>query len=90
MPMRMTYRNTILSGVAAICLASYAAPTSAQSNTQTAQSGGLTLDEVVVTARRTEENLQRVPISVVALQEDKMADLAVFDTASLQKVVPGY
>jgi len=90
MPMRMTYRNTVLSGVAAICLASYAAPTSAQSNTQTAQSGGLTLDEVVVTARRTEENLQRVPISVVALQEDKMADLAVFDTASLQKVVPGY
>jgi iron complex outermembrane receptor protein len=87
--MRMNYRNTVLSSAAAVCLTAYTAPVFAQSNQQTAQSG-LSLEEVVVTARRTEENIQRVPISVIALSEDKMTDLAVFDTASLQKVLPGY
>jgi iron complex outermembrane receptor protein len=72
-----------------------------QPSTQTAQNSSAparewkrqvadTMGEIIVTARRVEENIQRVPISVIALSENKMNEMSVFDTATLQKVVPGY
>lgn len=47
-----------------------------------------TLEEVVVTAQRREENLQDVPISVVAISDDILSQGGVDGTATLPQMVP--
>jgi iron complex outermembrane receptor protein len=77
-----------LAGVCAAALggstafAQTAAPSSGSSSTQ--------LEEVVVTAERREASLQDVPISVTALNTEKLEAKQVLDVMSLNKVVPGY
>lgn len=48
------------------------------------------IEEIIVSARRVEENAQRVPISVVAVSEDKIDALSLVDVRDLQKIVPGF
>jgi len=45
-------------------------------------------DEIIVTARRTEERLQDVPASVSAFSEERMAQLGATDSTGLQGAVP--
>lgn len=47
------------------------------------------IEEVVVTARRTAENLQEVPVSVIALSQDALTENAIVSSADLGKVAPG-
>ncbi len=51
---------------------------------------GTTVGEVVVTANKRQENIQNVGASVVAASGDKLTQLGITDTASLQKIVPGF
>jgi len=60
------------------------APTSA---TSTAES--LTLEEVVVTARRREESLQDVPVSISVLNSDFIAQAGILDQFDLFDETPG-
>jgi len=60
----------------------------AASAPQTANSGGL-VDEIVVSARRREERLQDVPMSVTSLSAETLAKRGVTDTVHLQQVTPG-
>jgi len=53
-----------------------------------ANNGGL-VDEVVVSARRREERLQDVPMSVTSLSAETLAKRGVTDTLNLQQVTPG-
>lgn len=46
------------------------------------------LEEVVITARRSEESVQTVPISVSAISGDVIADSKIDSGASLQTIVP--
>ena len=61
---------------------------------QTSTAGGQSpdnagpLDEIVVTARRTTELLQKVPVSVVALSEKELESRSVTNLRSLQNFVP--
>jgi outer membrane receptor protein involved in Fe transport len=55
-----------------------------------AASGSVTVGEVVVTANKRQENIQNVGASVVAASGDKLTQLGITDTASLQKIVPGF
>lgn len=55
---------------------------------ETAQEGD-TLQEIVVTAQKREQNLQDVGVSVTALQGDALRLLGVTDTLQLGAVVPG-
>jgi outer membrane receptor protein involved in Fe transport len=52
--------------------------------------GGTTVGEVVVTANKRQENIQNVGASIVAASGDKLTQLGITDTASLQKIVPGF
>ena len=52
------------------------------------QSGGPTLQEIVVTATRREENLQKVPVAVTALTSTQMADQQINEPTDLQRAVP--
>jgi iron complex outermembrane receptor protein len=46
------------------------------------------LDEVIVTARRVEENLQDTPIAITALSAESLEERQIFRTDSLDQVVP--
>jgi iron complex outermembrane recepter protein len=54
-----------------------------------ADSSDLTLGEVVVTARRREENLSDVPISISAIGRDQITERNILDENDLQQAVPG-
>ncbi|WP_404477938.1 TonB-dependent receptor [Novosphingobium sp. BL-52-GroH] len=56
---------------------------------QAPQQEAVSLDDIVVTAQRREENLQTVPISVTALGTVKLEQQQVTDVVSLTRVVPG-
>jgi len=47
------------------------------------------LEEITVTARRVEENIQRVPLAVVAVSEEKLATQNIVNLMDYQKVTPG-
>jgi iron complex outermembrane recepter protein len=46
------------------------------------------LDEVVVTARKVEENLQKIPVSVTALSADALAEHSIRNLSEIQSQVP--
>jgi len=56
---------------------------------QSAPASGQTLDEVVVTARRTAENLQKVPVSVSAVSGEQLQQRGITEITQLQQVAPG-
>ena len=56
--------------------------------TTVAQKAEEGLGEIVVTARRRSEPLQRTPISVIALSEEELESRSVTNTRSLQNFVP--
>jgi iron complex outermembrane receptor protein len=51
--------------------------------------GGAVLQEILVTARRQVENLQRVPIAVTALSGAKLKEQSVTQAYDIQSLVPG-
>lgn len=50
---------------------------------------GAALEEVVVTARRVEENIQDTPVAVTALSGDRLQELYIKNTTDLMKLAPG-
>ena len=48
----------------------------------------LTLDEVTVSAQKTEENVQHVPLSITALSASKVNDYRIQNTRDLSGIVP--
>src|SRR5579862_1135974 len=69
---------------------SLAAPTFGQTPTssQSAVSQGEDLSEIVVTARRVEERLQDVPISITVLSEDAITKRDIYNAGDLGTYVP--
>jgi iron complex outermembrane recepter protein len=55
---------------------------------QSAAKNSITLEEVVVTAQRREENLQNVPIAVTAVSGDALEKAGIADTSGLKALVP--
>jgi outer membrane receptor protein involved in Fe transport len=77
-------------GSAALVLSSQAfAAVPSDQNGQNAESSGTTLDEIVITAERREEKLDKVPISVTAFSQKSMDDLHIESFADLATIVPG-
>src|SRR4051812_18725431 len=80
-------RHALLAG-AALCgfLASEAAL--AQQTAQTPAAGGL--EEIVVTARRREENIQSVPVAVNAFSAEAIREKNIVSVVALQQQTPAY
>ncbi|MFN3462644.1 MAG: TonB-dependent receptor [Terricaulis sp.] len=72
----------------ALLLASVAASPFALASPAFAQDGVTEDEEIVVTARRTEESLQEVPASVSAFSEAQLARIGATDATGLQGAVP--
>lgn len=85
-----------LASASALCALGLAAPALAaeeqaadaqQADEDTAQSGGL--GEIVVTAQKREENVQKVPIAVTALGRDLLESRNISEPGQLNGMVPG-
>lgn len=82
--------RTVLAATTAIHLAMAATAARAQDAAPAERDdGGVALQEVVVTAQRRTENLQKVPISITALSADTLSQKGVVTTDDLTQVVPG-
>src|SRR3974390_90949 len=83
---RLSCKAALLAGAAVTCL--FCQPTVAQTaGQQTAQAGG-GIEEVIVTARKREENLQSVPLAVTAVSSEFLQQHQITDITGLQSVVP--
>lgn len=81
-------KSKFLAGASVLMMAMGASATVAHAQeTPEAESGGL-IDEVLVTARRTEERLQSVPVAVTALSTEDLEERGISDVADLQGAVP--
>jgi iron complex outermembrane receptor protein len=79
-------RRGLLLG-AAVTLALSAAPAHAQD--QTGQRSGLMIEEITVTARKREENLQDVPLSITAFSRAQVERLNLSTLKDVAKFTPG-
>jgi len=83
----------LIASVSAICAFGLTAPAwaaeepAAQDDEPEATSGGL--QQIVVTAQKREENLQKVPISITALGSDFLERRNISDPGQLNGLVPG-
>jgi iron complex outermembrane receptor protein len=59
---------------------------SSQDNSKTPSVG---LEEIVVTATRREQSIEKVPISIAAFGQERMADLGITNIADLAAMTPG-
>ena len=84
----MLKRNAALSGFVAAAITGGLAPAAmAQQSTQSASARAM-LEEVVVTARRTEESLADLPLSVAAITADQMQAQGIYNVQQLHNFVP--
>lgn len=66
--------------------AAVATPAFAQAAAEEAQQGGIA--DIVVTARKSSENLQSVPVAVTALDSEALASKQVFEVTDLARTAP--
>jgi iron complex outermembrane recepter protein len=87
---RFTSGQFISKGVPlAIALAVVLSLNSGASRAADATAGSTELQEVVITAQKREQNLQDVPIAVIALSGQELRDAGVTDLKNLQVLTPG-
>ena len=72
-----------------LAAADTAAPGQPTASHDAAVASQASLDEVVVTARRRSENVERVPVAVTVLGPAQLADQGVREQSDLQTAVPG-
>jgi iron complex outermembrane receptor protein len=82
-------RSAMLTGVAALALTGFSTAIPAHvANAQTAASANTGLEEIVVTARRREEKLQSVPISITAFTAADITEKNISSAQDLTVFVP--
>ena len=86
--MRLTnlLRTTVSAAVVGACAFGFAGVASAQS---APQDGPTTIDDIIVTAQKREQNLQDVPIVVTSLPAQVLENAGVRDIKDLQILTPG-
>jgi iron complex outermembrane receptor protein len=87
LPLSGPHRSSVLKyGV--FCVGALAAAVSLELAAQPRTSAGGTLEEITVTARRVEENLQDTPLAVSVFSGDALVERQVFETTELDQLVP--
>jgi iron complex outermembrane receptor protein len=83
-------------GIAALCLCSTAfgadapdAGVNPNAKTGTAAKDSQTIEEVVVTAERRSQSIQKIPLSIQAFTEDTLEKMGILSNMDLQQHVPG-
>jgi outer membrane receptor protein involved in Fe transport len=89
----MSVRSVALGGASLILLGALSSPAcaaAAAADTAATNGANTTVQELVVTAQKREENIQAVGMSIQAASGDKLTKLGIHDTSDLQKIVPGF
>lgn len=81
--MKLQFKRTVLATSIATGISGVSTPALAQTGE------AAVLEEIVVSARRREESLQQVPLTVNAVSGEQIADLNIRHFEDLQAVVPG-
>jgi iron complex outermembrane receptor protein len=74
----------VLSALTAAILAAFTTPI-----VHSQEKPRATIEEIIVTAQRREQNIQEVPIAITALSADALDKAGIDDTRSLEQVTPG-
>lgn len=74
--------------VAAVCVTTLIPATAAENNDTIADADN-GLAEIIVSARRAEENIQRVPVALNVFTEERLQEFDIKDMTRLQVVTPG-
>lgn len=82
--MRATSRNPLIFAVAVAVAATAQVPAA------WSQDEELDIEEVIVTARKREENLQEVPLSVTAFNESTLQDYRIYSPEDIAEFTPGF
>ena len=82
-------RNVLVVAAGLLVIADASAQTATPGRSETGVES-TALAEVVVTARRKEERLQDVPLSVSAFSADQLSTLGITDQVTLAKFTPGF
>lgn len=77
------------SPLSALAMIAFVAPAAVAAETKPAASEAKGFDEVVVTARRRDENLESVPLAVSAISAEQLNERQVRTDSDLQLTVPG-
>ncbi len=86
----MQIRNSRSSGLAMAISAALAGPVAGGVAQAQAQPQALQLEEIVVTARKTEENLQDVPISITAFTAESIEQAGIESVVDVASQTPGF
>ncbi len=88
----MTYRTPLrFAALAAVSqLAIFAAPAAFAQTPETDAASGPRDDVIIVTARKTEESLQDVPLSIAAYSAEALEELGAKDISELSDFTPGF
>ena len=84
--------NLVCSGILTAAFAAgalFAGVANAQESGPTTQARSAILEEVIVTARKRAESLQNVPVSIIALGDEKLDDFGLQTLESVSAYVPG-
>lgn len=82
------YVGPLLAGGLLTCCSIFALPVHAQQNESERQARRLTLEEITVTARRVEEDLQTTPVAVTALSAQDVERRQIVDIDQVQHAAP--
>ncbi len=84
----MILRNVLLCGAMAVSCATGANRAMAQTAAAAPAPGVTSIGEVVVTARKRAESLQRIPVAVTSVTGTQLAQRGIRETTDLEEVVP--
>src|SRR3546814_18624501 len=84
-------KSTIFLALAAspLALVATAMPVAAQDSADQSMANA-SMDDIVVTARRREESLQSVPVSITAISSDMLEQKSVQDLSDVATLTPGF
>ncbi|MDJ0919535.1 MAG: TonB-dependent receptor [Henriciella sp.] len=80
-------KNFLMFGAAAVAMTAYAAPALAQDGEEEAEARQ---NVITVTARKSEENIQDIPISVSAITGDAINEQGILGISQLSDFIPGF
>jgi iron complex outermembrane receptor protein len=80
---------TVYKGAAAVCVLAAVSLTSSGVRAQTASAGPDQIEEIVVTAQKREQNLQKIPISVTAVTGESLEARGIADVSSFAQATSG-
>ncbi len=84
----LSYRSKLIASTSVLAIA-LSAPHAGWAGEAAQEAQASRLEEITVTARRVEENIQKVPLAVVAVSEDTLSDANIMNLEDLIKVTPG-